>query len=796
MSSVKLKMVRTRSGKPILGAPSRLSVASSALSETVVTLAVNGGGDGVVCATGLTVLLQEIQGLQARNGALEGAMGTLMEERDHLVRTLKGHMPRCQDAVAMARSAQLLAFSHRLAQLLDWALPRAPPLPRHRLPLLPLPPGAHRPGRGAAAAPPPTQPPPPPHTPLPCPPGPRVVGVVVGVVLALRPRRLAHQRRRADPRGRVLDGVPQPCCRLSSPSSSPSPSPPTGPTQSRSAAASSLYLGGSVRGHPPMHGGGGQAERSSGESGSRELEIDAAAAAALREEIERRHRRHSLRVSAPASPSPSPSSDPASRASRPVYSPPFLPPLPLPHPASLPLTPTHPFPSPSRLPAPCPLLPVRPLPAGAPPLPRLPLPPRSPPLPLPPFPVPVPPAPPPLLAHPPLRPPPLLPLPPVPRPAARVPFHPATFAPASGHERRGAGQGGLRLPSLLLRGVRRKWRTGVPSPTAGGGPSPLLLGSGEGPAGGLGRRHQAAAESGPSAGRASSRRRTRRCAARRSSPKRTPPSALPSSPRRTPPCARPVTPKKDPALRSPRHPQKGPRSLRSPLTPQERPGAPLPGHRAVAAAVGGFVVVVDLPVVIVFVVVVVSVDVAPPEQRGVQARPRAAPWPVFHGVSASQTTVGGGEQMAPLNLSKRRRSEDFGSACLVTGAGDFHAGSLFGDQGGSGFSGPPHLASTRSVVAVGQARGRRGGGGGGGGSAQPGVPRPAAAAAAALGHCDVRTGRGLACFRAPSVIITPSLSSSGKGAWASSGTTMTSCWRHLTRGGCFVTAATTAPAEI
>ena len=43
---------------------------------------------------------------------------------------------------------------------------------------------------------------------------------------------------------------------------------------------------------------------------------------------------------------------------------------------------------------------------------------------------------------------------------------------------------------------------------------------------------------------------------------------------------------------------------------------------------------------------------------------------------------------------------------------------------------------------MGQARGRRGGGGGGGGSAQPGVPRPAAAAAAALGHCDVRTGRG------------------------------------------------------
>ena len=55
--------------------------------------------------------LQEIQGLQSRNGALEGAMGTLMEERDNLVRALKGHLPRCQDSMAMARSAQLLAFS-------------------------------------------------------------------------------------------------------------------------------------------------------------------------------------------------------------------------------------------------------------------------------------------------------------------------------------------------------------------------------------------------------------------------------------------------------------------------------------------------------------------------------------------------------------------------------------------------------------------------------------------------------------------------------------------------------------
>ena len=112
--------------------------------------------------------------------------------------------------------------------------PAAGPSPsRHRLPLLPLPPGAHRPGRGAAAGPAPDPTPSSPAHPSPCPPGPRVVGVVVGVVLALRPRRLAHQRRRADPRGRVLDGVPQPCCRLSSPSSSPSPSPPTGPTQSR-----------------------------------------------------------------------------------------------------------------------------------------------------------------------------------------------------------------------------------------------------------------------------------------------------------------------------------------------------------------------------------------------------------------------------------------------------------------------------------------------------------------------------------------------------------------------------------
>ncbi|KAL8592636.1 hypothetical protein ACOMHN_026566 [Nucella lapillus] len=68
-------------------------------------------------------LIQEIQGLQGRNGSLEGAMASLVEERDNLVQTLKGHLPHCQDSAAMTRSAQLLAFSNRLAQLLDWTIP-------------------------------------------------------------------------------------------------------------------------------------------------------------------------------------------------------------------------------------------------------------------------------------------------------------------------------------------------------------------------------------------------------------------------------------------------------------------------------------------------------------------------------------------------------------------------------------------------------------------------------------------------------------------------------------------------
>jgi hypothetical protein len=67
--------------------------------------------------------LQEIQGLQSRNVSLEGMMRGLLEERDSLVETLKGHLPVCQDSVAMTRSAQLLAFSHRLAQLLNFAVP-------------------------------------------------------------------------------------------------------------------------------------------------------------------------------------------------------------------------------------------------------------------------------------------------------------------------------------------------------------------------------------------------------------------------------------------------------------------------------------------------------------------------------------------------------------------------------------------------------------------------------------------------------------------------------------------------
>nr|KAG5710733.1 hypothetical protein BaRGS_035135 [Batillaria attramentaria] len=74
-------------------------------------------------------LIQEIQMLQARNMECECAKTSLVEERDSLVETLRGHLPRCHDPVAIARSAQLLAFSRRLAHLLDCALPLTPGTP-------------------------------------------------------------------------------------------------------------------------------------------------------------------------------------------------------------------------------------------------------------------------------------------------------------------------------------------------------------------------------------------------------------------------------------------------------------------------------------------------------------------------------------------------------------------------------------------------------------------------------------------------------------------------------------------
>ena len=689
MSSVRLKMVRTRSGKPILGAPSRLSVATSALSETVVTLAVNGGGHGV-CATGLTLLLQEIQGLQARNGALEGAMGTLMEERDHLVRTLKGHMPRCQDAVAMARSAQLLAFSHRLAQLLDWALPRAPPPPALASPSSLSPQDRTALAVELQQAPPPTQPPPPPHTPLPahkvressasssassshCVP---VVSPTSAAALTLG--------------AGCLTGYPNPAA-VSPPHPPPPPHhPPPDLPSPGSAAASSLYLGGSVRSHPPMHGGGGQAERASGESGNRELEIDAAAAAALREEIERRHRRHSLRVSAPASPS----SDPASRASRPVYSPRSSPP-PLPHPASLPLTPTHPFPSPSRS-----LPPALSSPSGAH---SLPAPLHSPVshslpahLPSPSHPFPSPSLQPPHLSSPTLPFAPHLSSPSHPFPAQRLaspstprPSHLPLDTSGAGLAREACG-----YPSSFSGASPEVTHRGPLSP-AGGGPSPLLLGSGEArpeASGGAIKRPQSLDLRGAGI-------IPKKDPALRGSPlipKKDPALRSPVIPKKDPALRSPITPKKDPALRSPVIPKKDP-ALRSPLTPKKDPAlrspvieqSPLPS--AASSSLLTFPSSSSSS----------SASTSLLRSSGVFKRGPVQRVASFHGVSASQTTAGGsgsGEQMAPLNLSKRRRSEDFGSACLVTGAGDFHAGSLFGDQGGSGFSGlhtwpPPGVSS-------------------------------------------------------------------------------------------------------
>ena len=65
-------------------------------------------------------LIQEIQHLQSCKCALEGEMGSLVDERGSLVGVLRKYLQSCCDPLALTSSVRMLSFSHRLAALLNW----------------------------------------------------------------------------------------------------------------------------------------------------------------------------------------------------------------------------------------------------------------------------------------------------------------------------------------------------------------------------------------------------------------------------------------------------------------------------------------------------------------------------------------------------------------------------------------------------------------------------------------------------------------------------------------------------
>ncbi|KAK7103239.1 bromodomain-containing protein 4-like [Littorina saxatilis] len=574
-------------------------------------------------------LIQEIQGLQNRNGSLEGAMGSLLEERDSLVRTLKGHMPCCKDSLAMTRTAQLLAFSHRLAQLLDWALPHrpsgAPSSPPSDLSL-----GVE------LQAPPPVQPPPPPHTPLP-----------------------PHK------------SVYPPQSPVSIPYSVFSPPPDlSSPMSARGPIGQESMVG---------EGDGGV---------GRDLEIDAAAAAVFREEIERRHHRHPFRVSAPASPSAHPG-DAVSASGHPLFSSPRSSPPPPPH--SQPITPTHHLPSsshslpphlhspsrslpPSHLPSPSHSLPPHlqspshslpphlqspstPFPSHLP-SPSNPFPPhlQSPSTPFPPH-LPSP-------SH--SRPPPHLSSPTLPFPS-HLPSPSTAFHPH------------LPSPSHSFPSPSTPFPPQFPSPSL---PRPSHLSLDMSGGSGVGRESSAGfatptftaaspdkphrppiSPPGSRGGSQGTIKRPQSLDLRGVGiiPKKDPALRSPVIPKKDPALRSPIatTPKKDPAHRSPMTPKKDP-AMRSPVIPKKDPAmrSPIIDSSPVLPSASSS----TLPSASAF------------RSSGVFKRGPVQRVASFHGVSGAGPP--GLEQVAPLNLSKRRKSEDFGS--LVESGSGTHPG----DQGG------------------------------------------------------------------------------------------------------------------
>ncbi|XP_076442232.1 uncharacterized protein LOC143281129 isoform X2 [Babylonia areolata] len=570
-------------------------------------------------------LIQEIQGLQNRNGALEGALASLVEERDNLVRTLKTHLPHCQDSSAMTRSAQLLAFSNRLAQLLDWTIPGPGPTSTPAVPVLPLP-STEPTVLVEIQAPDPVQPPVPPHP-------------------------HAHQTREASHHSLSSPSTPLPL----GPAPPPAFPSPVGPSAPELPSPSTHY---SPAGRTHVHGTGPSETVS-----SRDLEIDASAAAALREGIERRHHRHSFRVSAPASPTFSAQS--ASHHSQ--FSPRSSPP---PHPSSLPITPTHLLPSPSHsLPPPLPspsssLPPFLPSPSHSLPA-HLPSPSRS----MPPFlssPAHLPspshlPSP---LSH--------LPSPHLPSPHSHLPS-PHSHLPSpshslppplpSPHSHLPSPHSHLPSPSHSLPPPLPSPHSHLPSPSHSL-PPPLPSPSHSFPS----------RQSSPSVPRPShlaldtsggqrdtgnhlvsytgtedeSSRSPLSNPALLRSPKQSPsivkrPQSLDLRgvgiiPKKDPALRSPVIPKKDPALRSPVIPKKDP-ALRSPTIPKKDPALRSP-------------IIESSPTPPVTATSTSGLRSSGMFKRGPVQRVAS-----FHGVS----TQNPGEQVTPLNLSKRRKSEDYGS---------------------------------------------------------------------------------------------------------------------------------------
>ena len=66
-------------------------------------------------------LIQEIQHLQSCKCALEGEMGSLVDERGSLVGVLRKYLQSCCDPLALTSSVRMLSFFHRLAALLNWS---------------------------------------------------------------------------------------------------------------------------------------------------------------------------------------------------------------------------------------------------------------------------------------------------------------------------------------------------------------------------------------------------------------------------------------------------------------------------------------------------------------------------------------------------------------------------------------------------------------------------------------------------------------------------------------------------